>query len=362
MNKNVIIGILVTVVVIGLGAFIMNNNKVVTPVNDTSSNVTPTQQVANQNTPTLNPDAPIVITSKDNLTSNSTASLSGSVKPNGASTTYWFEYGVSTSFGNQSISQAIGSGYSSIPATGFISGLKANTLYYYRLSAKNRFSTVNGAMYTLQTNGNPPPKVVATTVHTTGATSISRMAAILNGEVNPNGTATNYWYEYGTDTSFGYVTLYQGTNSGSSFMSVPTSISELKPLTKYYFRLNAQNQFGTVNGSVLSFTTTGPVDSSKPTVVTSNAKSVSSTDAVFVGSINPNGAETTYWFEYSTDSLLASLIGSGTPKGTLTGTKSEVVQINVNGLQANTTYYYHLVGQNQNGIVNGSTVRFTTRK
>lgn len=363
MNKNVTIGILIAIVVIGLGYYLMKIN------DDTSDIVINTPVVTDNNTVTTttstqtqNPDAPIVTTSNNTSASSSTVALSGTVKPNGASTTYWFEYGTTTSFGNQSSSQAIGSGYSAISATGFISGLKANTLYYYRLSAKNKFATVDGAMYSFQTNGNTPPKVVATNVHTLGAKDITRNSATITGEVNPNGTATSYWYEYGRDTNFGYVTSFQGTNSGTSYMDVPTSISGLEPLTKYYFRLNAQNQFGTVNGSVMNFTTTGPATSSKPAVVTSNATNISSADATFVGSINPNGADTTYWFEYSTDSLLGNLIGTGTPKGVVARSTNQDVKINVNSLQSNTKYYYHLVGRNDNGTVYGNTVSFTTKR
>lgn len=358
MNKNITIGILVIAIIIVIGYYISKDKTVV------ENNIIETPVVTNQNTPTKTntPDAPIVTTNSENNTSNSTATVTGRVNPNGASTAYWFEYGETSAFGNQSTKQDIGSGYFSTPATGFISGLKANTVYYYRLSAKNRFSTVNGTMYTLKTNSNTPPKVVATSVRTNQATDIARTTATINGEVNPNGTATNYWYEYGTDTNFGYTTSFQATNSGTSYMSVPTSISGLQPATKYYFHLNAQNQFGTVNGQVMSFTTTGPVASREPTVETSNAKNISSSDAVFTGSINPNGADTTYWFEYSTDSLLGSLIGAGTPKGTITGTTNQAVQINVNGLERNTKYYYHLVGRNSNGTVNGSIVSFTTRK
>ena len=363
MNKNIVIGILVVIVIVGFGFYFFNNTVVVTPVTNTAmNNVAPIVDPVVQNTPALIPDAPIVVTSQNSFTSNSTAALSGAVKPNGASSVYWFEYGESTAFGNQSVAQAIGSGYSSISAPGFISGLHANTLYYYRLSAKNRFATVNGTMYTFQTNNATPPKIAPTTVRTQGATDITRITAMINGQVNPNGTATNYWYEYGTNTDFGNVTQFLGTNPGSSFMSVATTISNLEPLTKYYFRLNAQNQFGTVNGTTMSFTTLGPVAASEPTVETSNAINVTSLNSTFVGKINPNGDQTTYWFEYSKDSGLNTLIGSGTPQQIISGTTVQTVRANVTSFQSNTKYYYHLVARNQYGTVFGKIVSFTTKR
>jgi phosphodiesterase/alkaline phosphatase D-like protein len=363
MNKNVIIGLLGLVVLVGIGFYISSNNKeVVTPIDNSSTNITVTPTITTPTT-TQKADAPVVQTSLENGTSVSTASVNGHVKPNGASTTYWFEYGSTTALGNRTTAQAIGSGFYSTPTPGFITGLKANTLYYFRLSAKNQFGTVNGETYSFQTNNNPAPKGVAPISGTNKATSVDSTSVVLNGQVNPNGAPTNYWFEYGRDTNFGYVTDFKSTNSGSSLISVPTPVSGLEPLTKFYFRINAQNQYGTVNGTTMSFTTIGPAVSSKPTVQTSGATNVSATDATFVGNINPNGSETTYWFEYSNDSLLNNLIGSGTPKGTLaSSTNSQVVKINVNGLGSNTKYYYHLVARNQNGTVYGDAVSFTTKK
>ena len=358
------IWVLVGIVVVSSGFYILkSNNPTINVVDNTPIVSNPTPVIPTTNTSTvLVPSAPIVKTSQNNFVSSSTAELSGLVTPNGASTTYWFDYGISTAFGNESVAQAIGSGDSSISATGFISGLSANTLYYYRLSAKNKFATVNGTMYSFQTNNNPPISAVKTTAQTNGATNISNNTATLNGEVNPNGTATNYWYEYGTNTNFGYTTQFLGTNSGITFMSVPAQISNLIPLTKYYFRLNAQNQFGTVNGSVASFTTTGPAASSKPTVQTSNATNINSSSATLNGHINPNGADTIYWFEYSKDSLLSTIIGSGTQQTIIAGATSKSVNASIADLQANTKYYYHLAGSNKNGVVYGSVLSFTTRK
>jgi phosphodiesterase/alkaline phosphatase D-like protein len=43
--------------------------------------------------------------------------------------------------------------------------------------------------------------------------------------------------------------------SGTIAEAVSQSISGLKPLTKYYYRISAQNTNGTANGAVMSFTT-----------------------------------------------------------------------------------------------------------
>jgi phosphodiesterase/alkaline phosphatase D-like protein len=184
----------------------------------------------------------------------------------------------------------------------------------------------------------------------------------LNGQVNPNGFASTYWFEYGTSNDLGNGTASQSTGTGTASSNVSVSLSNLSPLTKYYFRMNAQNPYGTVNGAIMSFTTTGPAAVKAPTVDTTAATSVATTAAQMNGKINPNGAETTYWFEYSEDSLLGSIIGNGTaPKTLAPGTNSVNVTANLTGLKAKTTYYYHLVARNSSGTVDGDIVSFKTK-
>ncbi len=360
MNKNTLIGLLIAVVVLGGGYLLLKKNSMPTVVNQTSTSST-TQTPAS--TPATSvAGAPEAVTGTSASTSSSTAVVTGQVKPDGAATTYWFDYGETTAFGTRSTEQAVGSGYSLISTPAYVTGLKANTLYYFRLSARNRFATVNGATYSFMTNNNPPPQGLAPTAHTTSASNVSRTAVNLNGQVNPNGSSTIFWFEYGKDAGLGSVTTLQSIGSGTAASSVSVPVSNLDPLTKYYFRLNTQNQYGTVNGVTMSFTTTGPSAPSQPSIDTTSATDVSAGGAQFNGRVNPNGAETTYWFEYGSDSLLSILIGSGTnPQTVAAGTDSVKVEASVTGLQSNTNYYYRLVGRNAYGTVRGDIVSFKTR-
>lgn len=367
MNKNITISILVIILVVGGGYLLLKTPSTVdnTPAPDTSSIPSTTPVTTTPQTPTTPTvaSAPIVETTPTAITSNSTALVTGTVQPNGAATTYWFEYGETSAFGTQTAAQAVGSGFSLISTPSYISGLKANTLYYFRLSAKNNFATVKGAMFTFQTNSNPPPKAMAPTATTNTANSIARETATINGQVNPNGSQTNYWFEYGTTTNLGGVTSIQSLASGTTSTGTSAALTGLMPLTKYYFRLNAQNQYGTVNGTILNFTTTGPANPAGPIVTTDAATNTTSQASTLNGQVNPNGAATTYWFEYSKDTLLTNLIGNGTPQQTLpAGTTRIDVKANITGLQANTTYYYHLASRNSYGVVYGKTLSVKTKK
>lgn len=367
MSKNIIIGLLVVAVLVGGGIYLSQNSSNEADIPDTAKNdndpTTPTPK-----TPTVppvvipSPDAPTVQTSANYAVSISTATVAGTVKPNGASTNYWFEYGETTALGSRTSSQDIGSGFMTSATPAYITGLKSNTTYYFRLSAKNKFATVNGTTYTLKTNNTPPPSGFAPTAKTLAATDVARTTANLKGQVNPKGSETRYWFEYGKDINFGNVTTLENLASGNAVVSIAVSVSSLEPLTKYYFRLNAQNQYGTVNGTIVNFTTKGPATSSAPTVKTNQASNVTSTGATLNGSVNPNGVETTYWFEYSLEPMLKSLIGNGTTVQTLaSGSNSVDVKATLTGLNKSTKYYYRLVAKNVHGVVKNNIVSFTTR-
>ena len=306
--------------------------------------------------------APEVQTDSRAVVSNSTAVVTGRVTPNGAPSTYWYEYGPSTALGQRTSAQSIGSGYSTIPSPGYITGLSANTTYYFRLSAQNRIGVVNGATHSFITNSTPPPQGAAPSASSQSATDVERTTAQLNGRVDANGAQTTYWFEWGDDTNFGRITSLQSAGNNSSAVSVSAAITGLNPLTRYYFRINAQNQFGTVNGATQSFTTKGPAAPGAPSVDTTAATKVTVSSAQLNGRIHPNGAETTYWFEYSEDSLLASILGTATVDQKISaGAGTQSVSADVSGLKKDTRYFFRIVGKNDFGTVRGDIVTFRTR-
>ncbi len=352
---------LAVLLIVGGGYYFSKNKTAdqVTIVPQTQTPNSTTIIVPATGTPALKPAAPLVETGQKTSTSSSTAIVTGQVNPNGALASYWFEYGQTTALGSKTSSQQVGSGYSSISTPAYITGLRANTTYYYRLSASNRFATVNGATYTFQTNSTPPVKVTLPTARTNNATGIDRTTAVLNGQVVPNGSPTSFWFEYGTDNTLGNITSFQ-TTAANTTQNASASLSGLDPLTKYYFRLNAQNLYGTANGSILSFTTKGPAAPTKPTVDTTGATSVTATTTALNGRINPNGEETTYWFEYSENSSLNGPVSTTSNQTIALGVSTISAQAIISGLDKNTRYYYRLVGKNAEGTTEGDIESFKT--
>ncbi len=91
---------------------------------------------------------------------------------------------------------------------------------------------------------------------TTGqATSITATSATLTGTVNPGGSATTYYFEYGTSTDYVSVTGTTSAGSGTKSVSVNAPITGLAAGTTYDFQLVASNSSTTVNGGNVSFTT-----------------------------------------------------------------------------------------------------------
>ncbi len=361
-TTKIILGAILAVAVVAGITYYATNKSTTTPTPETPT--TTTTPPVTTTPPARQAGLPVVSTDAQTHVSNSTAIVTGLVNPNGAQTTYSFEYGQTASFGSKTLSQSIGSGYSTLSTPGYITGLAPSTTYFFRLNAKNAFGVVSGSMYTFRTDPNvQPPQGNAPTTRTNTATGVSRTTANLGGTVNPNASQTSYWFEYGQSTGLGSVTGVQSAGSGSSAMDVAISISNLDPSTKYFFRLIAQNQFGTVSGSILNFTTQGPPSPMQPSVDTTSATNVGTSSANLNGKVTPNGAETVYWFEYSQDSLIGSIVGTSTGQQNVgSGYSSVSATDQISGLASNTKYFYRLVAQNSQGTVRGDVVTFTTKR
>ena len=181
----------------------------------------------------------------------SSATVNGMVNPNGLGTTYYFEYGTTTSYGSITGPRSAGAGWADVDVDATIAALSPNTTYYYRLVATNNAGTSNGVnkSFTTQPAVPTPPDVV-----TGWATEISGNSAKLNGTVNPNGASTTYYFEYGTTTSYGSTTTSTNAGAGTNDVSVNTSLSGLTTNTTYHYRLVASNSGGTGYGIDQSLT------------------------------------------------------------------------------------------------------------
>lgn len=361
-NKTVLGGIVAVVIIAGLLYFVTQETNLFSNM----ATSTPVGSIDNtdntDNTPTGS--VPRAITGSTATPTDTTVVVVGTVTPNGAFTNYWYEFGTTVNLGNKTSTHNIGSGYTSIPSPAYITGLTKKTTYFFRLVAENQFGSVAGNQYSFKTtDGVPAPVGSAPSIKTAAASSISRTSANVNGEVNPNRATTQYWFEYGKSRNLGNVTGLASAGSGSANGPASATIANLDPATTYYFRMNAQNQFGTINGTILSFKTAGPATTTTiPSATTRSATAISTSTATLRGTVDPNGAETTYWFEYSTENLLGALLLKTTPqKSAGSGTSNVSVSADISALNPDTRYYFRLATQNEAGTTRGDRETFRTK-
>jgi hypothetical protein len=101
------------------------------------------------------PDAPI--TGVAGGVSESTATVSATVNPEGASVKVSFQYGTTTAYGQSTEGQKTAPNNAATPFTAQLTGLPAGTTIHYRAVAASDFGTVVGADQTLTTASPPPP-------------------------------------------------------------------------------------------------------------------------------------------------------------------------------------------------------------
>ena len=190
------------------------------------------------------------------LTSSS-ANVTGTVNPNGQETTYAFQYGTTTAYGFQTNSQSAGAGTQDQVVSGTLTGLASGTTYHYRLIATNISGTTVGADMAFTTLGTapPPPSTPPPTATTLAAASIGQTSARLRGRINPKGTATTHYFEFGLTASYGSRTGSRSLSAGNRTRSVSTTVTGLQPGRTYHYRIVATNANGTTLGNDRTFTT-----------------------------------------------------------------------------------------------------------
>lgn len=94
---------------------------------------------------------PTVITSPATSVTSSSATMTGTVNPNGLSSAYHFQYGATTSYGSTTSSSSAGSGTSAVSVSATIISLAENTVYHYRLVATNSIGASYGTDKTFGT-------------------------------------------------------------------------------------------------------------------------------------------------------------------------------------------------------------------
>jgi hypothetical protein len=246
---------------------------------------------------------PVLTTGEAQGITRTTATLSGTVNPEGSETSYYFAYISEAGFqealkkgaanpneGEAAYQAALARGAANPYAEGettaplssssdepqavaptLASGLLPGTTYQYALVAKNALGLTIGPDKTLTTLPGTPP-----IVSTGGASGVSQNSATLSGTVGTNSLQTEYGFEIETEPGEHYgPATGLGSIGGATTEEVHVTLSKLQPGTTYYYRVEATNADGTEKGQPETFTTPGfptllTPQSSPPLIATPN--------------------------------------------------------------------------------------------
>ena len=262
----------------------------------TATNAQGTSYGPNQtfNTSTTLPQA---TTTAASFVTARTASLNGTVNPNGVATTIHFEYGVQPNvLSNTTAPQDVGSASGNLDKWASIADLTPDTTYFFRIVATSGSDVISGSVQSFTTLSVKP------LIISSGASGVTSTGATLKATVNANGAAANAWFEYGTSENYDNWTVAQDVPLAGGNTTISTTLSGLATGQIYHFRVGAWNTNGITYSADQTFSTGFP----PPNVITGTASPVSSTTATVSGTVNPNGRASGYWIEYGTGNNLTS--------------------------------------------------------
>jgi hypothetical protein len=321
--------------------------------------------------PTTTAAAPVV-TKDATAVAAGAAELNGTANPNGAATTGWFRYDTTDpgkcndTFGTRAPTEAgveLGAGATPVAYSQTVIGLKAATTYYYCAIAASKVSSGFGAVLSLTTKAGPPG------VTTAPPTEVTDDAAVLGGNVVPNGDATTAWFRYSAvnpgscNDSFGdRVAAGDGKGLGAGVTAVPyaVAISGLEHGKKYYYCVIATNALGTSFGELVQLV----AEASTLSVVTEAASGMDRTGATVAGKVE--GSALTVWFRYGEsepgtcdDAFGSRAAAIGDPTLALVN-EAGTYRVQLTGLKPSVTYYYCAAASNLGGAKFGQVRSFTT--
>jgi hypothetical protein len=318
--------------------------------------------------------APPTVTINPTVTPEyTTAQVSGTVDPADHETYYSFEYSAAPATEGWSGFRfegpiAAGAGTQNVSAE--LTGLKPGTEYQLRLAALNLEESIEyfsaGPNPTFTTKAVAPP-----TPSVTGATGVTPKTAVLHGQINPNAPEpapaspaveaafeVHWRFECTPECFFGVV---EGTIPADDVADPVTGeATSLLPGHSYEVRLFTENLAGPKTSSAVTFST----PPARPVVERAYARSVEGTTAEIGAKINPEGAQTSYHFQYVTlaefeaDGFSGAAETAVTPLGTGNADLTALAQIT--GLSPGVTYVYRVMASNTVGPETGAEAELHT--
>jgi hypothetical protein len=195
----------------------------------------------------------------------------------------------------------------------------------------------------------PPPNTIP-------ATAINQTSATLNGSYTAN-IYDKIYFKYGEEQNnlnnkTTETTPETSSGGGITMIIYEKTITGLTSVKKYYFAFCGKKNAQEVCGETLDFTTTenGNNPGGGPASIVGSVdipnESINSSQAKFIGAINPGGVNTTTWFEFGTNQNNISKIEASSKEIINNLLIIQNVEYLKTGLESSTTYYVRICAQN----------------
>jgi phosphodiesterase/alkaline phosphatase D-like protein len=225
-------------------------------------------------------------------------------------------------------------------ATATATGLQPNKRYYYRVLASNATGPAKKLVSVARFTSSSVPGATTTTADGFTPTSVT-----LAGEVDPDGLATSYYFQYGGTSSYGHQTPPAPAGQGTTPAPYSTLLEGLEPGRTYHYRIVAENENHGTRQTGYGQDETFTMPSTPPTLTGATITAITQNTATITATLNPQGLPTRYELQAGpTPTLL-------TPQtsGDTTSTTPAPIALPLNGLAPATVYYYTLTATNPDG-------------
>ena len=156
-----------------------------------------------------------------------TATLNGTVNPNGRPTSWYFEYGTSTAYGSTTASKNAGSGAANVKVSASVSNLASSTTFHFRLVAKSDAGTTHGADQTFATTG---VTMSASAIEVVYGQRVTLSGIVSGGQTGD--TVTLFAQPYGATAFHSIATVLTAAGGAWSYAAKPSIRTEYQAVWK----------------------------------------------------------------------------------------------------------------------------------